>query len=318
MSEHGAYLIDFSIGICLTPEPGLTRATKVGEKETNMTWPVRAVEFGSLPRDPDRDAPLVDVRVPTRTRQEIVLSPTLERKLDRVESEMRFAPKFARQGLAPKSRLLFVGPPGCGKTLCAEIIAADLDLTLVYARFDGIVSSYLGETASNLRRVFGYAAQSPSLLFFDEFDALGKRRDDAQDVGELKRVVSSFLQILDSYPRDKLVIAATNHEGLLDPALWRRFDEVLHFKKPTPSQLARLIELRLRSVRRAPIDVSALSAKMRGFTFADAERVCFEATKSMMLAGTREVTQELLLEELAEQKARVQLAHGRAAAKRQA
>lgn len=280
-----------------------------------MGWPQRAVEFGSLPRDPDRDAPLVDVRVPARTRREIVLSPALERKLDRVESEMRVAPKFARQGLSPKSRLLFVGPPGCGKTLCAEILAADLGLTLLYARFDGIVSSYLGETASNLRRVFAFAATSPSLLFFDEFDALGKRRDDAQDVGELKRVVSSFLQILDSYPRDRLVVAATNHEGLLDPALWRRFDEVLHFGRPTTAQLVRLIELRLANVRTGPLNVSALAKKMRRFTFADAERVCFEAKKAMTLSGLREVTQDMLLAELTEQHARIQLSHGRAASK---
>src|SRR5262249_21348903 len=192
-----------------------------------MARPHRIVDFGSLPRDPDRDAALVDMRQPERTRAEIVLSAELTRKLDRIEDEHRSRDMFARQGLAPKTRLLFVGPPGCGKTLCAEILAADLGLPLLYARFDGIVSSYLGETASNLRRLFEYARPRLSVLFFDEFDAIGKRRDDAQEVGELKRVVSSFLQLLDSYPRENVVVAATNHEGLLDEALWRRFDEIL-------------------------------------------------------------------------------------------
>lgn len=157
-----------------------------------MGQPSRIIDFGSLPRDPDRDAALVDVRRPERSRDEIVLSGDLQRKLDRIEAEYNDRSALARLGLSPKSRLLFVGPPGCGKTLCAEILANDLGLGLLYARFDGIVSSYLGETATNLRRLFNYARQHQAVLFFDEFDALGKRRDDPQEVGELKRVVSAF------------------------------------------------------------------------------------------------------------------------------
>jgi len=271
----------------------------------------RIINFGSLPRDPDRDAALVDVRHPERTRHEIVLSEDLQRKLERIESEYRAREVFARQGLTAKCRLLFVGPPGCGKTLCAEILAADLGLTLLYARFDGIVSSYLGETASNLRRLFNYARQHDSVLFFDEFDALGKRRDDPQEVGELKRVVSSFLQLLDSYPKESMVVAATNHEGLLDEALWRRFDEILYFGKPTLEQLIQLMDLRLRSVRKRTVDLPALAIEMQDFTFADAERVCYEATKAMYLAGRKELTQDLLQSELGEQKARIVLATGR-------
>jgi SpoVK/Ycf46/Vps4 family AAA+-type ATPase len=178
-----------------------------------MSRPELISQFGSLPRDPDRDAVLVDIRRSERTRDEIVLSAELDRKLTRIESEYRAREMLARQGLAVRSRLLLVGPPGCGKTLCAEVLAADLGLTLLYARFDGIVSSYLGETASNLRRLFNYARQHQAVLFFDEFDVLGKRRDDPQDVGELKRVVSSFLQLLDTYPRDQIVVAATRRSG---------------------------------------------------------------------------------------------------------
>jgi SpoVK/Ycf46/Vps4 family AAA+-type ATPase len=275
----------------------------------------RIGDFGSLPRDPDRDAPLLDARHPERTRDEIVLSNQLERKLERIESEFRQREALARLGLAPKSRLLFIGPPGCGKTLCAEILASDLGLTLLHARFDGIVSSYLGETANNLRRVFTYARQQLSVLFFDEFDALGKRRDDPQDVGELKRVVSSFLQLLDAYPKNNLLIAATNHEGLLDDALWRRFDEVLYFSKPSLEQLIKLMHLRLRSVRKRELDFDSLAKDMEGFTFADAERVCFEAAKAMVLEGKKEVTQELFSVELIEQKERIALAAGRPPAK---
>jgi len=272
-----------------------------------MARPEKIVEFGALPRDPDRDAALVDLRQPSRTRADIVLSPELGRKLDRIEAEFRCLDDLARRGLPGKTRLLFIGPPGCGKTLCAEVLAAELGLPLLYARFDGIVSSYLGETATNLRRVLQFAARRPSMLFFDEFDVLGKDRDDPQEVGELKRVVGTFLQLLDSHPRESLVVAATNHHGLLDEALWRRFDEVLSFEKPSIEQLQQLLELRLRAVRKPGVDIAALAAQMLGFTFADAEKVCFEATKAMLLAQKKELTSELVEAELTEHRARIAL-----------
>lgn len=272
-----------------------------------MGRPERIVDFGSLPRDTDRDAALVELRQPERSRGEIVLSPALEVRLERIEAEYRAIDRLARQGLAAKTRLLFIGPPGCGKTLCAEILASDLGLPILYARFDAIVSSYLGETANNLRRVFQYAARRSCVLFFDEFDVLGKDRDDPQEVGELKRVVGSFLQILDSHPRNHVVVAATNHEGLLDEALWRRFDEVLSFEKPSRDQLVLLIELRLRGVGKTGVDVLQLADEMVGFTFADAEKVCLEATKAAILAGRKDVTPDLLDAELQEQRTRLGL-----------
>jgi SpoVK/Ycf46/Vps4 family AAA+-type ATPase len=272
--------------------------------------PQKVVSFAALPRDPDRDAALVEVHHPQRLRSDIVLTPEVQSRIERVVEEFRAQANLARHGLSPKSRLLFVGPPGCGKTLCAEILAGELGLDLLHARFDGIVSSYLGETASNLRRVFGYASQQRAILFFDEFDALGKRRDDPQEVGELKRVVSSFLQILDAHPRDHMVIAATNHEGMLDDALWRRFDEILHFGRPSADQIVALMDLRLQSVRKRGIDLASFASKMAGFSYADAERVCLEATKAMILRGLKEMASELLDHELAAQRARLALATG--------
>lgn len=275
-----------------------------------MAQPRRVVDFTSVPRDPDRDAALVDVRTPERLRDDVVLQVDLERKLERIEEEYRAREALARLGLAPKSRLLFVGPPGCGKTVCAGVLAGDLGLPLLYVRFDGVVSSYLGETASNLRRVFSYARQHPAVLFFDEFDALGKRRDDPMEMGELKRVVSSFLQLLDAYPKECLVVAATNHEGLLDDALWRRFDEILHFPKPSLADLVRLMELRLRGVRKRGVDLETFAREMLDFSYADAERVCLEAVKVMVLSGRREVGSEMLQAELMEQRARIAIASG--------
>ncbi|MCC6651700.1 MAG: ATP-binding protein [Candidatus Eisenbacteria bacterium] len=270
----------------------------------------KVLQFATVPRDLDRDAALVVAHHPERSRGDIVLAPDMQGRLERVIDEFRAQTDLARHGLSPKSRLLFVGPPGCGKTLCADILAGELGLDLLHARFDGIVSSYLGETANNLRRVFAYASQQKAVLFFDEFDAVGKRRDDPQEVGELKRVVSSFLQILDAHPRDRMVVAATNHEGMLDDALWRRFDEILYFGRPVHAQLVELIELRLKSVRKRGVDVDALATEMAGFSYADAERVCLEATKAMLLRGAKEMTRDVLDRELSEQRVRLALAKG--------
>jgi SpoVK/Ycf46/Vps4 family AAA+-type ATPase len=153
--------------------------------------------------------------------------------------------------------------------------------------------------------VFGYAAKAPSVLFFDEFDVIGKRRDDEQEVGELKRVVGSFLQILDSHPHDRIVVAATNHHGLLDEALWRRFDDVLTFPRPSADQVLKLLQLRLRGTRKAGMDLSAIAARMDGFTFADAERVCLESMKAMLLRGNKELTEEIVQAELTDQRVRL-------------
>jgi SpoVK/Ycf46/Vps4 family AAA+-type ATPase len=276
-----------------------------------VTRSQKVIQFAALPRDPDRDAALVDVVHPERTRDDIVLGDASRARIDRVVEEFRVKDTLARHGLAPKTRLLFVGPPGCGKTLCAETLATELGLDLLRARFDGIVSSYLGETANNLRRVFAYAMQQQAILFFDEFDALGKRRDDPQEVGELKRVVSSFLQILDAHPRDRVVVAATNHEGMLDDALWRRFDEVLYFGRPNEEQLVRLVEMRLRAVRKRDVDFGTLARELAGFSFADAERICLEATKAMLIAGKKELTHDLLDHELTIQRERMDIAAGK-------
>ena len=134
------------------------------------------------------------------------------------------------------------GPPGCGKTLTAEVIASELGRPVAIVRTDSVVSSFLGETAANLRKVFDFVAKSPMVALFDEFDALGKEREDASEHGELRRVINAVLQMLDAYEGRSLIIAATNHEGMLDTAIWRRFEEVLFLEPPTVAQLRRAAE----------------------------------------------------------------------------
>src|SRR6266699_671591 len=191
------------------------------------------VRNGDLPRDKDKDAVLVDIVDPQRALDDLVLLGSVRRVLDRIVEESRRGELIRSHGLTPIKKILFCGPPGCGKTVAAEAVAAALYLPLVVVRFYAVVSSYLGGTAANLRKVFDFVRSRAMVVLFDEFDAIGKRRTDDAEHGELKRVVNSFLQMLDRFRGDAVLIAATNHQGLLDSAIWRRFDEVLLFPLPT-------------------------------------------------------------------------------------
>lgn len=238
-----------------------------------------------VPKDREKDTLLVDVQSPSASFDDIILRSESRRAVDRVIAEFKHCEVLRTHGLVPKSKLLFVGPPGCGKTLCARIIANELGLPLLYTRFDAIVSSYLGETATNLRKVFDYAASGHWLVLFDEFDAIGKRRDDENEHGELKRVVNNFLQLLDGFSAPSLVVAATNHEQLLDPALWRRFDEIISFPRPSAQEIARLIPMKLKNFPASQMNLKSLANGMRGMSHADVERVCFDAVKSCIIGN---------------------------------
>ncbi|MDF5612706.1 ATP-binding protein, partial [Vibrio parahaemolyticus] len=146
-------------------------------------------------------------------------------------------------GMVPAEKILFFGPPGCGKTLTAESMAYELERPLAIVRLDSLVSSFLGETAANLRKVFDFIAKHKLLVLFDEFDALGKERDDGSEHGELRRVVNAVLQMMDSYDGKSTIIAATNHEQILDSAIWRRFDEIVEFPEIDQNQLQDLLQL---------------------------------------------------------------------------
>ena len=243
----------------------------------------------TIPQDRERGLPLLAVREPARHLEDVVLSPQNRSLLDEVLREHNRADVLMAYGLRPSDRLLFCGPPGCGKTLTAEVVAGELGRPLAIVRTDSVVSSFLGETAANLRRVFDFVSATPMVALFDEFDALGKEREDASEHGELRRVVNAVLQMLDAYDGRSLIIAATNHEGLLDSAIWRRFEEVLFLKPPTPAQLCRLLTVKLRGVR-YEFDVKDVVNRnwFKGATHADVERVVRRAIKEMVLQGDQD------------------------------
>ena len=240
----------------------------------------------AAPHDHERGIPLLAVREPSRRLEDVVLSPINLSIVKRIVRESHREDVLKAYGLRPSDKVLFCGPPGCGKTLTAEVIAHELGRPFVVVRTDSVVSSFLGETAANLRRVFDFVAAQPTVALFDEFDALGKERDDVTEHGELRRVVNAVLQMLDAYDGRSVVIAATNHEGMLDTAIWRRFEEVLVLAPPTRTQLRKLLEVKLRGVRRR-IALAELAASgiFDGASHADVERVLRRAIKEMVLQG---------------------------------
>jgi SpoVK/Ycf46/Vps4 family AAA+-type ATPase len=252
----------------------------------------------SVPRSKGEGSTLIDVKKPSKSLEDMVLRDETAAKIIRFLQEYGKREILARYGLSPKLKLLFFGPPGNGKTLAAEVIASELQLPLFYVRFDGLVGSYLGETASNLRKVFEFAQSGLGILFFDEFDAIGKKRNDPNDVGELKRVVNSFLQLLDSYTGQSPIIAATNHEDILDYALWRRFDDSVFFPQPNEVELQRYLKTRLSGFRVEGFNSDEAAKWMLGCSFALVQRIITDALKTMILSGEGVVSRGMLKDAL--------------------
>ncbi len=248
------------------------------------------VTFPAPPMDREGEWPLAEVRHPSRLMGDLVLAGKLSDRLQSVADEFHRVEELERHGVPRRQRLLLYGPPGCGKTSVAEALAAEVGLPLMVVRLDAVVSSYLGETASNLHRIFDYARSASWVLLFDEFDALGRARDDPTEHGEIKRVITAFLQMLDGFRGPSLLIAATNHEQVLDSALWRRFDEVLELPRPTVHQMRTVLRLRLRPVAHPGVDVERAAHDLKGLPHAAAEKAVWDARRFAILSGRQAVT----------------------------
>jgi SpoVK/Ycf46/Vps4 family AAA+-type ATPase len=264
---------------------------------------IRAL-IGRFPTGNKRDSALVDIAAPRgeladilegghrdERLHDIVLSSDTRQLIERVLLENRSRASLERWGVGPRRRLLFHGPPGCGKTLAASVIAGELGLPLMTVRLDALFSRFLGATANHLRAVFAEMPKRPGVYLFDEFDSVAKARGDSQDVGEMRRVVTAFLQLADADRSNSILIAATNHSELLDRAVFRRFDLIVPFDQPNEHQLSELVRLRLRAFEVPEPLLRRIAAEHRGISYADAARACDDAIRNMALSGREELTE---------------------------
>ena len=194
------------------------------------------------PRDKDSLLELYEIVHSDIKLADVILPETQKNALEQLIEEQKNAEALKKHNIEPANRLLLCGPPGCGKTMTAYAIGHALGLPIAYVRLDGLVSSYLGQTSTNLRKVFDSVRNQRIILFLDEFDAIAKKRDDSNELGELKRVVTTLLQNFDNMPANVLLIAATNHEHLLDPAIWRRFNLTITLELPDEAQRLILLQ----------------------------------------------------------------------------
>lgn len=250
----------------------------------------------ALPQDqPVSD--LVTVRDPRIGFSDLLLPDSTRRLFGEVHLELRREDYLVHHGVSPRRRFLLVGPPGTGKTATAEALADELGRPFATVNLTSLVSSLLGDTARNLAAIFALASQESLVMLFDEFDAIGKERAEGSDHGELRRVVTAFLQQLDGFVGPSVLIAASNHPSLLDLAVWRRFDEVTQYAPPNVHEIRALLRLRLRSIRRERgLDIDAIAAACRGLTQADVSGVVIAAYRRHLLfePDSALTTQELL------------------------
>lgn len=220
-----------------------------------------------------------------RRLSDLVLSEALKESIDEFIYEFSHAALLREHSVEPRHTLLLIGPPGNGKTSLAEAIAAELSLPLLSVRYDAIVDSFLGETANRFRRLIDFVAANPSVLFFDEFDAVGKDRGDSQETGEIKRVVSSLLVQLDRLPSHSVVICATNHPELLDKAVWRRFEVRVDVPLPGASELKEWFQRFERSLGgSAGIDAQEFADCMAGESMSEVEAFTLDVRRKLILS----------------------------------
>ncbi len=206
--------------------------------------PVSTVTMDELlttPVDQESRLSIVDIALPAKDEQTVVLPRLVDDKIEGFIKIVKHQSQLLQNGIEAPNTLLLYGRPGCGKTTVARYISEKTGLPLVIARFDAIVSSLLGNTAKNIRKIFDFADNKPCILFLDEFDAIAKARDDQYELGELKRVINSLLQNIDAFAKHNILIAATNHPELLDKAIWRRFNTVIEIGLPQEDEIAQLI-----------------------------------------------------------------------------
>ncbi len=238
-----------------------------------------------IARPPGELTGLLAVSYPSVPLSAMVLTPELQEGLENVIAEFRARDRLRQHGLSPKQKLLLVGPPGCGKTMTASVLASECKLPLMVVQLHSLITKFMGETAAKLHLIFEALAKTPGVYLFDEFDAIGAVRASSNDVGEIRRVLNSFLQFIEGTTTDGFVVAATNLMPMLDEALFRRFDATLQYTLPTAPTIRSLIENRLSAFKLGRIGWKKVAAEATGLCHAEVVRAAEEAAKRVLLEG---------------------------------
>lgn len=245
---------------------------------------------------------LLSVAYPKTLLSHLILPSMVRSRLERVLLEQREASKIRLHGLSPRHRVLLYGPPGSGKTMTASALAGEMQLPLFTIQLDGLITKYMGETAAKLRIVFDAIRQNRGVYFFDEFDALGGQRTLGNDVGEIRRVLNSFLQFIEQDDSDSIIVAATNHRELLDKALFRRFDDVIAYSYPDEELAHQLFQTRLGILDVAKLDWQMVLEAAKGLSYADIAQACDNAAKESILKGQKAINTDSVLNALQERR----------------
>lgn len=237
-------------------------------------------------------ANLLSVSYPKSRLSDMTLNAELKAQLDRVIREQRHAAEILSHGLQPRRKLLLVGPPGTGKTMTASVLAGELGLPLFQVRLDGLLTKFMGEAAAKLRQIFDSTQSARGVYFFDEFDAIGSHRGSVNDVGEVRRILNSFLLMIEQDDSHSLIVGATNHPNILDDALYRRFDDLLYYDLPNENDIAEILRVRLSKVASRGISWMRLAKKAQGLSYAEMARAADEVLKTALIAKTENVVEK--------------------------
>jgi len=243
---------------------------------------------------------LLSVAYPKIRIADLVLTTNISDRLQRMIHEHTQIKKIRSHGLSPRKKLLLIGPSGTGKTLTASVLSGELGLPLFTVHLDSLITKYMGETAAKLRLIFDAIAQTRGVYLFDEFDSIGFHRGSVNDVGEIRRVLNSFLQMIEQDDSDSLLIAATNHGDMLDHALFRRFDDILEYQLPVKQEIINTFKSKLASFKLSCVNWVKLSEDADGLSYGDISRVCEDSIKEMLINNKKKITQSILLRAISE------------------
>lgn len=258
-------------------------AEKVNSNKTNI------LHFNNV-----QSNPMLTMSIPTEKLEDLIVSNDIFERIKRILNEFNNRNKLKNYGMSNRRKILIEGQPGTGKTFTASVIASELGLPLFTVQMDKLVSKFMGETSSKLRQIFDSVENTIGVYLFDEFDAIGANRNIDNEVGEMRRILNSFLQFIEQDSSESIIITATNNHKILDQALFRRFDDVLHYSMPTESEIKQLFLYKLAIYQKNFTPSAKLIKASVSLSHAEVVRVCDDAIKDSIMDDTL-ITESKLL-----------------------